>query len=648
MITKNNADLYRELFEQANARLKTFGVKEGTEEDSPYVTIESIEEYFAHIKDIILGTSTRPATKEEIEEGYYFLRLPLDEPTIIIDANTRQISKKTKDGKDHPFFKNGFSVQGDEVAETVYFEIDRFYDATDLSRMLIAIQWIHENDLKGQHVQYNYTPIIIKDIESVDGKLIFGWPIGVETTLVPGKIHFSIRFYHLDAENEVDYSFSTQPTVGIINPTILADVRNESVEIDNKIDLILGRLENSIFGGVADAAVPFYVLFSPELPNGNDVLSEEIDKDIVLYALAQKIDSGTLAYKWIRVSEVSDSNSNETTTTILRDFTTLNNTEIPNASGYLEIPEWNKNIRAYYYLDDNGEYQVETIVDEQQFNDFLKQNNNKLYAKCATFVLRKADVKPGKIYVDVQNKYYNSISVLSESDNNLYSSKYWEIAGPVAAEIVSNLNKHNKYNENLNLVVTANNITENSECKWYYKDPKESEQIYTINTTLGEAGLTFHPHRGEGYYWLEISNKKNNGEKITSTEEAFVYNDLKTLTSQDLACEISEDKETEYVRITLKDIDRDSTYEKIKYEWSIGLKQNTDISDEDIIDRDAKSCVLPFKYSSIIESDSTDDIGLSAQIKVTIFKADGNNAVFDETLKTEAYISQILYFSKNA
>ena len=60
MITKNNADLYRKLFEQANTRLETFGVREGPEEDSPYVTIESIEEYFAHIKDIILEQAHNP------------------------------------------------------------------------------------------------------------------------------------------------------------------------------------------------------------------------------------------------------------------------------------------------------------------------------------------------------------------------------------------------------------------------------------------------------------------------------------------------------------------------------------------------------------------------------------------------------------
>jgi hypothetical protein len=37
------------------------------------------------------------------------------------------------------FKKNGISVLGDEVAEILFFEVDRFYDSTDLSQTEIAI-----------------------------------------------------------------------------------------------------------------------------------------------------------------------------------------------------------------------------------------------------------------------------------------------------------------------------------------------------------------------------------------------------------------------------------------------------------------------------------------------------------------------------
>ena len=52
--------------------------------------------------------------------------LPLDEEPFEIDANKRTITVPIH------FKSSGVSVVGDEIAETVFFRIARFFDAMDL------------------------------------------------------------------------------------------------------------------------------------------------------------------------------------------------------------------------------------------------------------------------------------------------------------------------------------------------------------------------------------------------------------------------------------------------------------------------------------------------------------------------------------
>jgi hypothetical protein len=50
--------------------------------------------------------------------------LPQDEELFEIDANKRKINVPAS-------FSGGASVVGDEIAETIYFSIDRYFDITD-------------------------------------------------------------------------------------------------------------------------------------------------------------------------------------------------------------------------------------------------------------------------------------------------------------------------------------------------------------------------------------------------------------------------------------------------------------------------------------------------------------------------------------
>jgi len=49
-----------------------------------------------------------------------------------------------------------------------------------------------------------------KDIESLPGKVIFGWPIYSKLTAAAGNVSFAVRFYTIE-NDKLLYSFSTLP-----------------------------------------------------------------------------------------------------------------------------------------------------------------------------------------------------------------------------------------------------------------------------------------------------------------------------------------------------------------------------------------------------------------------------------------------------
>ena len=112
MITKttNLDSSYQSLFDEIRAK------SDGA------IDINNIEGFFGNIQAIA-----------QLDKK--FLRLPLEEPMFEINANTRKITVP------EDFRVNGLSVQGDHLAEIVFFSIDRYFDYTDLSLTDITINW---------------------------------------------------------------------------------------------------------------------------------------------------------------------------------------------------------------------------------------------------------------------------------------------------------------------------------------------------------------------------------------------------------------------------------------------------------------------------------------------------------------------------
>ena len=156
--------------------------------------ITSPEEYIKRLADI--------QNQDNLKE---LVMLPTDEPRFIIDANSRTITI--------PDAFTFIGVQNDHAAETIYFEIDRYFDQHDLSTEMCVVQF--EAIGSGGQKSEGFYPITKIDVDSVPGKVIFGWKILNDVTKYDSNVYFSVRFYSIETvgyNQRFKYNFNTLPT----------------------------------------------------------------------------------------------------------------------------------------------------------------------------------------------------------------------------------------------------------------------------------------------------------------------------------------------------------------------------------------------------------------------------------------------------
>lgn len=294
-IDTKNREKYQVLFAKAEETLKNADPNKLSAGINPEeVEIATLNQYFAYLQDLITVSSN-----ENIKS--YFLRLPLDEELFEINANTRAISIPRS------FSSNGVGVQGDETAEIIYFSIDRYFDHTDLANedMNIVIQW--ETRDKNRQVITGISPNFGKDIETIPGKIIFGWPIYSELTESPTPIRFAVRFFQLGAADgegirPLTYSLATLPAEISIGATIDYDLINKTVQEIDKGKMITGRIKNV---GIYDPSIPtpkVPTISTPLYIDGKEAnvriadLPEE--GGITLKVSAHPTDIGAVQYNW--------------------------------------------------------------------------------------------------------------------------------------------------------------------------------------------------------------------------------------------------------------------------------------------------------------------------------------------------------------
>ena len=207
------------------------------------VTVRTIEEYFLNLEAIaqyVIGTTPTNGHSDKT----YFLRLPVDENMVAIDANTRTINLS------EAYRKNGIAVVGDTYAETLWFKVDRYYDLQDLSLTNIYIFWELPDKTKG------YSQPAFTDIHSEGGKLIFSWTIPELLTQTAGNVKFYVSF-QAGTSNSNTYVFNTLTQTAKINSTLDAKLSDEAVASDAVTkSSILSRLRNTTNIGTIVVARP--------------------------------------------------------------------------------------------------------------------------------------------------------------------------------------------------------------------------------------------------------------------------------------------------------------------------------------------------------------------------------------------------------
>lgn len=246
-------------------------------------SVTGLEEYFGIIKTL----------RENLDTNYGII--PLDEATFDIDANTRTIKLPKNDYT--------YIVKGDNLAETIFFTIDRYFDGVDLnSKEIVILSSINGNK--------SWTPITLKDITSINGKIKFGWTIGTAITQESGTLEFSVRFIDLTG-NTFDYSFSTLPAKISIKHTLdfVYDGDGDTDEVihyDDSSDKLKDLFKNNDIHGTAAISAP-----NVYYPLKEEIIQLEYDeeesewKSTNIKSAAYSPDALDVSYSWLQHSENS-------------------------------------------------------------------------------------------------------------------------------------------------------------------------------------------------------------------------------------------------------------------------------------------------------------------------------------------------------
>ena len=469
------------------------GVTEGYE---PMLGITTLEEYFSWIRN--LGNISKKYTV-----------LPLDEDHFEINANTRAINIPAS------FKKNGVAVQGDDLAEVLYFKIDRYFDYMDLNNCDIYIQWETPKAADGTTIK-SASPAYIRDIESEPGKLIFGWALSDAITANSGTLKFSVRFFQWeDPENVkaggdkiIAYSFSTLTAQVLIQPSINFNPEKDEYTVDDVANRLLERLENSqVVGGYA-AAVPDFVVDLVENPQTNkpgyDLNPDTNEFELLVQAFSS--DTGAISYTWKRQAL----NEDNTTTDTLIDT-------IPSITAFIEGDKnnMNKSYVYYMYLGDDKYTALNRALTQEELNN----DDFKVYLKQSKCI---AD-RDGVYWAHAENRITNSSASKDSTKAAFLRPTYVDIkTQPKDKGILGEAG--------YTLKVEVNNTDGELTYQWY-RDPNhalnfgKTAPIWNENEEAGlipDATNNTLTVTEAGHYRVKVTNTRNLKSKYEFSENSRV------------------------------------------------------------------------------------------------------------------------------
>jgi hypothetical protein len=97
-------------------------------------------------------------------------------------------------------------MQEDHRADTIYFEMDRYFEDVDLMACTCIIEYINISSDKNQKANARIYPVTLRGLHTIldeehggypTEKMLIAWNIGNEATLYDGILRFSITFYRV-------------------------------------------------------------------------------------------------------------------------------------------------------------------------------------------------------------------------------------------------------------------------------------------------------------------------------------------------------------------------------------------------------------------------------------------------------------------
>lgn len=536
------------------------------EDSEPEIVISSIADLFGNMETLI-------------RQDDRFLMLPLDEDIFEIDANKRLINIP-----DH-FKRNGVSVQGDEIAETLLFKIDRYFDAMDLDKCTMVVQW------ENQHNKY-VTPITLKDTKSYPGQILFGWPLSSTLTEYAGPIKFSVRFIkyisnNIDSEEQIPmdkaadivYSFNTLTATINVNPGLDYDIFD--TKQDDPHHLFNFAITNSEDPS-ADFKAPEFLLNLETDPSGfkEYFLTKEDGSELRKCTLAVRAGSeslGHMTYQWWHAKHGifgSPIGGNENVPTLLEPKPTVVN---PKEDYYRAVKDEMGNIITYIkYFDGVEDKSKFTDEDVYVMNNVLTISGiNPTYYDSKDSVTGEYWVV-AKCRVGKANKEIKSYHVLLPTATPI------EIVADLIEGVIGKPNGTLK----INAKTHPNSYTTYS---WMKCDSENGD--FEIDTKAGVESDNYAPD-APGFYKVKITSEVN-------LDQTHAESKVVRVTNKPVAVEFADDYKVD--KRHFANPARDNKIEA-------GLMATGDIVPGFITDLDRKLVSDKIEYSWYVDKDTSDGI----------------------------------------
>lgn len=579
-----NSSKYSALFQEAfNFLRANYSLFESTDPDrynqvNAYITSKdaavagtdaearftSVQEYFSHLKDIYdLG-------------GKKFLMLPLDEPVFEIDANKREITVPSE------FKKNGISVQGDEIAESLIFKINRFFDYSDLNEMVCQIQWQNADKEEG------ISNAFVVDASRSADYLYIMWPLTEEITKAAGTIKFSVRFYKVSG-SELVYSFSTKIAQATINQGHDYPVESWTGAIDDASRSFMNSIANSKNTAADEANTPYFILdldsMSPGATAGTEnadfndgaVLEAYIDAvdnpAQVLKVQAATTDTGIIGYEWMYTDEHPAT---------IEEFGGVKNYYLVPEIVYAPTADGiNPVANKIYYKEDASSSTGYSQVD---FNE-AKQGGIAVYEKYSTVTVRNGQSGRGTFADEPDTLQhvvglYHANAINNKGDNSSRKeSLYISFPSPKVLDFAENGNLEPNYflnastqNGAIAVVPVIDEHGAKATYDWCYSTTRTGafQPIFGPASTLSTDGLALNADGSE----LSINNRPGYYKVIVTSTRNY-----DTIKKESAICKVTNALQAPFITSPTEDVTMSTLYGSVTFEIEVANMNNDLISE---------------------------------------------------------------------